>query len=158
MPDPLAITVYSDVICPWCYVGKRRLEAALGSPGVPAQVNFSWRPFELNPDMPAEGIERSVYRAQQVRRGAQRQARPADGRDRPRGGDRFRFRPHAMHAQHAPGASPDLGGRAAGVPRAPSSIACSAPISRKGSTSDRPPSSRASPRRPGSKPMGSKRR
>ena len=72
LSDPLAIIVYSDVICPWCYVGKRRLEAALASPGMPAQVNFSWRPFELNPDMPAEGIERTVYRAQKF--GAARSA------------------------------------------------------------------------------------
>jgi len=63
MPDPLPITVYSDVICPWCYVGKRRLEAALASPGMPARIEFTWRPFELNPDMPAEGVERKVYRA-----------------------------------------------------------------------------------------------
>ena len=63
MSDPLPIIVYSDVICPWCYVGKRRLEAALASPGMPALVQFSWRPFELNPDMPAEGVERKVYRA-----------------------------------------------------------------------------------------------
>jgi predicted DsbA family dithiol-disulfide isomerase len=63
MSDPLAITVYSDVICPWCYVGKRRLEAALASPSMPAKVQFAWRPFELNPDMPAEGVERKVYRA-----------------------------------------------------------------------------------------------
>ena len=63
MPDPLAITVYSDVICPWCYVGKRRLEAALAGPGMPAGIEFTWRPFELNPDMPAEGVERKVYRA-----------------------------------------------------------------------------------------------
>jgi len=63
MSDPLPITVYSDVICPWCYVGKRRLEAALAGPGMPGQIAFAWRPFELNPDMPAEGIERKVYRA-----------------------------------------------------------------------------------------------
>ena len=63
MSEPLAITVYSDVICPWCYVGKRRLEAALVSPGMPAEVRLAWRPFELNPDMPAEGMERSAYRA-----------------------------------------------------------------------------------------------
>lgn len=63
MPDSLPITVYSDVICPWCYVGKRRLEAALASPGMPAGIEFTWRPFELNPDMPAEGVERKVYRA-----------------------------------------------------------------------------------------------
>jgi len=62
MPDPLPITVYSDVICPWCYVGKRRLEAALASPDMPIGVEFTWRPFELNPDMPAEGVERKVYR------------------------------------------------------------------------------------------------
>jgi predicted DsbA family dithiol-disulfide isomerase len=62
MSDPLSIVVYSDVICPWCYVGKRRLEAALGDPGMPAQVRFAWRPFELNPDMPAEGVERRTYR------------------------------------------------------------------------------------------------
>ncbi len=63
--DPIPITVYSDVICPWCYVGKRRLEAALAdvSPSVPAYMSFSWRPFELNPDMPAEGMERRTYRA-----------------------------------------------------------------------------------------------
>ena len=55
MPEPLAISVYSDVVCPWCYVGKRRLEAALASPGSPKDVRVSWRPFELNPDLPAEG-------------------------------------------------------------------------------------------------------
>ena len=63
MSEPLAITVYSDVICPWCYVGKRRLEAALASPGMPEKIAFTWRPFELNPDMPVEGIERKAYRA-----------------------------------------------------------------------------------------------
>lgn len=64
MSDPLSIIVYSDVICPWCYVGKRRLEAALDSPGMPGPVRFAWRPFELNPDMPAEGVERRTYRQQ----------------------------------------------------------------------------------------------
>jgi predicted DsbA family dithiol-disulfide isomerase len=44
-------------------VGKRRLEAALASPGMPAAIEFTWRPFELNPDMPPEGVERKVYRA-----------------------------------------------------------------------------------------------
>ncbi len=60
--EPLAITVYSDVICPWCYVGKRRLESALDAPGVPRDIEFTWLPFELNPDMPAEGITREEYR------------------------------------------------------------------------------------------------
>jgi len=63
--DPISITVYSDVICPWCYVGKRRLEAALaeGGPSMIGHMSFSWRPFELNPDMPAGGMERRSYRA-----------------------------------------------------------------------------------------------
>lgn len=70
MPAPLSIIVYSDVICPWCYVGKRRLEAAVGSPD---EVRLAWRPFELNPDMPAGGMERSAYRARKfgARRGAE---------------------------------------------------------------------------------------
>ena len=72
MAAAIPITVYSDVICPWCYVGKRRLETALGSPGVPEQVPLAWRPFELNPDMPAEGMERQAYRAHKF--GAERSA------------------------------------------------------------------------------------
>jgi len=72
MQQPLSITVYSDVICPWCYVGKRRLEAALAEPSLPASVRLAWRPFELNPDMPVEGVERKVYRARKF--GAARSA------------------------------------------------------------------------------------
>jgi predicted DsbA family dithiol-disulfide isomerase len=72
MAAPLPITVYSDVICPWCYVGKRRLETALEGPGMPPQVDLAWRPFELNPEMPAEGITRAEYRARKF--GAERSA------------------------------------------------------------------------------------
>lgn len=61
----LPVTIYSDVICPWCYVGKRRFETALAtpSPGMPEHLAISWRPFELNPDMPDCGMERTLYRA-----------------------------------------------------------------------------------------------
>ena len=61
----LPITIYSDVICPWCYVGKRRFEAAVATaaPGMPEDLAVSWRPFELNPDMPDCGMERTLYRA-----------------------------------------------------------------------------------------------
>ena len=61
----LPITIYSDVICPWCYVGKRRFEAAVATPvpGMPKQLAIAWRPFELNPDMPDCGMERTLYRA-----------------------------------------------------------------------------------------------
>ena len=57
------ISIFSDVICPWCYVGKRRLERALGE-ARSGEVAIEWLPFELNPDMPPEGMPRAAYRAQ----------------------------------------------------------------------------------------------
>ena len=63
MDTALPVTIYSDVICPWCYVGKRRFETALETLAMPQPPVVSWRPFELNPDMPAEGMERASYRA-----------------------------------------------------------------------------------------------
>ncbi|HXJ01977.1 MAG TPA: DsbA family oxidoreductase [Micropepsaceae bacterium] len=63
MPEPvLDLMVFIDVICPWCYVGKRRLEKALAMIGPDAPIRVTWRPFELNPDMPPEGMERRLYR------------------------------------------------------------------------------------------------
>jgi len=59
---PLSIAVISDVVCPWCYLGKRRLEGALKELGQPAEIH--WLPYELNPTMPPEGMPRAVYRAQ----------------------------------------------------------------------------------------------
>jgi predicted DsbA family dithiol-disulfide isomerase len=56
----LHIDVISDVICPWCYVGKRRLEKAIAAHGKPVKVR--WLPFQLNPTMPKEGISRREYR------------------------------------------------------------------------------------------------
>jgi predicted DsbA family dithiol-disulfide isomerase len=56
--------VISDAICPWCWIGKRQLDTALTTlrqEGLRFSVH--WRPFQLNPDMPAEGVERSAYRA-----------------------------------------------------------------------------------------------
>ncbi|AWB25078.1 DsbA family oxidoreductase [Methylobacterium currus] len=69
---PLTISVFSDVICPWCYVGKRRLERALDQLGQRESTTIEWLPFELNPDMPAGGIERAHYRARKF--GAERSA------------------------------------------------------------------------------------
>ena len=57
---PLRIDIVSDVVCPWCYIGKRRLERALAEAGLDA-VEIGWRPFQLNPDMPDEGMERLAY-------------------------------------------------------------------------------------------------
>lgn len=56
------IKVVSDVICPWCYVGKRRLEKAITLLGPNAQVKVTWKPFQLNPTMPKAGIDRNEYR------------------------------------------------------------------------------------------------
>jgi len=59
--QPLTIDVYSDVICPWCYVGKRRLERALAQWQGSVKGLVVWRPFQLNPTMPQEGMERTAY-------------------------------------------------------------------------------------------------
>ena len=62
MPDqkPVRIDVVSDVVCPWCFIGKHRLEKALAlRPGVAVEVH--WRPFFLNDWIPREGISREQY-------------------------------------------------------------------------------------------------
>lgn len=59
----LKLAIYSDVICPWCLVGKRRLERALDEVGLRDDAAIAWLPFELNPDMPADGRDRAGYRA-----------------------------------------------------------------------------------------------
>lgn len=58
--DPITIDVVSDVVCPWCYVGKHRLEQALA---MLPERNFAvfWRPFQLDPTIPKEGIARQAY-------------------------------------------------------------------------------------------------
>jgi predicted DsbA family dithiol-disulfide isomerase len=56
------VEVVSDVICPWCWVGKRRLEKAIVLLGPDAHVTVRWRPFQLNPTMSRAGIDRNQYR------------------------------------------------------------------------------------------------
>ena len=56
------VEVVSDVICPWCWVGKRRLEKAIALLGPDANLKVTWRPFQLNPSMPKAGIDRNEYR------------------------------------------------------------------------------------------------
>ena len=53
------IDVVSDVMCPWCYIGKRRLEAALER--TPYQLQVHWRPFQLDATLPPEGKDRKAY-------------------------------------------------------------------------------------------------
>lgn len=64
MSEPvMTIDIVSDVVCPWCYIGKRKLEAALALPQASAlpPVALRWHPFQLNPDLPSEGIARKQY-------------------------------------------------------------------------------------------------
>jgi predicted DsbA family dithiol-disulfide isomerase len=63
MSAPLTIEVVSDVICPWCYIGKRRLEKALAALEGEVSAEIRWLPFQLNPGMPPEGMPRAAYRA-----------------------------------------------------------------------------------------------
>jgi len=58
------LAIVSDAIYPWCYVGKRRLEKALTLLPESLRLRVSWHAFELNPQMPKEGIERKLYRMQ----------------------------------------------------------------------------------------------
>ncbi len=59
-PQALQIDVVSDVVCPWCFVGKRRLEKAIAlQPDIPVAVR--WHPYFLNPWIPREGIDRKTY-------------------------------------------------------------------------------------------------
>ena len=62
MPKTLLIEIASDVICPWCYIGKRRLEKALELLAGEVEARIEWLPFQLNPDMPEQGIARADYR------------------------------------------------------------------------------------------------
>jgi predicted DsbA family dithiol-disulfide isomerase len=56
----MRIDIISDTICPWCFIGKRRLAKALEHrPDIKADI--TWRPFQLNPDMPRQGMERQHY-------------------------------------------------------------------------------------------------
>ena len=60
----VVVDLISDVVCPWCYIGKRKLEAALVKlGGRPSQTGVAvrWHPFQLNPDIPREGIPRAAY-------------------------------------------------------------------------------------------------
>lgn len=58
----LTVDVISDVMCPWCYIGKRRLERVIAAVKGQHEVQVHWHPFQLNPTMPKDGISRKEYR------------------------------------------------------------------------------------------------
>ena len=57
----LNIEIVSDVVCPWCFIGKRRMEKALKLISNQSEVRVTWKPFELNPSIPKEGVDRKEY-------------------------------------------------------------------------------------------------
>jgi len=58
------IDIVSDAVCPWCYIGKRQMERALTTlNGEGLSFSIHWNPFQLNPDLPKEGVDRAQYRA-----------------------------------------------------------------------------------------------
>ncbi|MEP9348608.1 DsbA family oxidoreductase [Xanthobacter sp. KR7-225] len=59
----VTVKVTSDFVCPWCLIGERRLVRAIGALAGEIAVTVEWLPFELNPAMPAEGMDRPTYRA-----------------------------------------------------------------------------------------------
>jgi predicted DsbA family dithiol-disulfide isomerase len=57
--EPVSVDVISDVVCPWCFIGKRRLEQAVAMSDTPLTIR--WRPFQLDPTIPPEGKSRRAY-------------------------------------------------------------------------------------------------
>lgn len=74
----VSVEIVSDAICPWCFVGKRRFEQAVARLPDDVTVDVHWRPFELNPQMPPEGMERTEYRRRKF--GSLERSRELDAR------------------------------------------------------------------------------
>ena len=55
----ITVDVVSDVVCPWCFIGQKRLDKAIAASGIDVRVH--WRPFQLDPTIPAEGKDRRAY-------------------------------------------------------------------------------------------------
>ncbi len=63
MADTITLDIISDIVCPWCIIGYKRLEKAIFEMGIQDKVAIAWQPFELNPNMPAEGEDVSAHLA-----------------------------------------------------------------------------------------------
>lgn len=64
--ETITIDVVSDVVCPWCYLGKKRLEKAIEDVAGDISVSVAFRPYQLNPDMPAEGVDHKAHLAEKL--------------------------------------------------------------------------------------------
>lgn len=62
----ITIDLVSDVVCPWCYVGKARLELAIADVQDEVSIDINWRPYQLNPDYPPEGVDHQVELAKKL--------------------------------------------------------------------------------------------
>jgi len=71
MPHRLTIDIYSDIMCPWCLIGYGQLIKALDELDGEIEAQLRWRPFELNPDMPAEGEEQEAHLQRKYGRSAE---------------------------------------------------------------------------------------
>lgn len=61
--EHIVVDVVSDVVCPWCFLGKARLEQAISQVSSEMLVTVNWRPYQLNPDLPAEGVNHKEHLA-----------------------------------------------------------------------------------------------
>ena len=77
------IEVFSDVVCPWCYVGRRRLARAAELLAGKHEIRVTWKPYQLNPWMPPEGMDRAEYR--RMKFGSAERSSGMDGRLREAG-------------------------------------------------------------------------
>lgn len=77
------VEVYSDVVCPWCFVGRRRLAQAVELLDGKHEIRVTWKPYQLNPWIPAEGMDRAEYR--RIKFGSAERASGMDGKLRETG-------------------------------------------------------------------------
>jgi len=68
MANKIKIDIISDVVCPWCIIGYKRLTKAISKMGIEDMIELEWQPFELNPDMPVEGEDVQIYGARKYGR------------------------------------------------------------------------------------------
>ncbi len=61
--ETVNIDIVSDVVCPWCYLGKNRLDQAIANVAGEVDVAIQWRPYQLNPDLPPEGVDHKRHLA-----------------------------------------------------------------------------------------------
>jgi predicted DsbA family dithiol-disulfide isomerase len=64
--ERITIDIFSDVVCPWCYLGKARLELAVAEVQDEVGVDINWRPYRLNPDYPPEGVDQKKMLVQKL--------------------------------------------------------------------------------------------